>query len=267
VADQPEKMDFDQLTPAKQIDALNRAPLEECLGGPFHPGIELTWPFRNIMLWDKPFKLKILPEDKSPDDFYGPLLTPDIALGESGPLNGSGPGSLTRWVGVPWQTDEASCLYGYAPSLYLALPSFWAARVPNNVLSANSYKRLTDPTLHIAQRLKHLDYRQDWMRDLGSQYQTRINNMVAKWNELGIIMKHPMPEGSKHELLPEHMWVESDRGPFDTVDPTFKQTLAAEDADMPSLAAAKEILVQVAGLNDDADRPEREHLLHGRKER
>ena len=267
VAEKPAEQIFDNMTPQQQADALTRAPLEECLGGPFHPGIELTWPFRSLVSWERPFRLKILPEDQSPKDDYGPMLTGDIATSDSGPLNGSGPGSLTRWVGVPWQTDEASCMYGYAPSLHLVLPTFWAARVPNNVLSADSYMRLTDKTLNIAQRLKHLDHRQDWMRDLGTQYQTRINNMVAKWNELGIITKHPLPEGSRHEFLPNQLWVESDRGPFDTNDPTFKQVLTAEDANIPSIEVAAEILVKVAGIDDDTDRPVREHIMHARNQR
>ncbi len=36
------KKTFEELSLEEQIDALNQAPLEECLGGPFHPGIELT---------------------------------------------------------------------------------------------------------------------------------------------------------------------------------------------------------------------------------
>ncbi|HYC28354.1 MAG TPA: LodA/GoxA family CTQ-dependent oxidase, partial [Chitinophagaceae bacterium] len=53
---------FDQLSPAQQADALTRAPLEECLGGPFHPGIEITWPFRNLIFWQSAYRIKVLPE-------------------------------------------------------------------------------------------------------------------------------------------------------------------------------------------------------------
>ncbi len=103
----------------------------------------------------------MLPEGQEPRDDFGPLLTPEIALAPGGPLDGSGPGTLTRWMGVPWQTDEASCLSGYNASTFLPVPSFWAARVPNQVLSEDSFKRLTDPSLNLAQRLKHFDYRQE----------------------------------------------------------------------------------------------------------
>ncbi len=260
-------VDFDKLSAQEQTEAMNRAPLEECLGGPFHPGIELTWPLRNLIIWDKPFRLKILAENEMPKDDYGPMLAPQMALGNGGPLDGSGPGSLTRWLGVPWQTDEASCLSGYDPSTYLTLPSFWAARVPNYILSADSYKRLSDASVVMPQRLKHLDYRQDWMRDLGNQYVTRINNMVKKWHELGIICEHPLPEKSQHEWLPTQLWVESDRGPFIEKDPTFEQVKIAENASEPMVKAAKTVLKSVAGIEETAQRPVRDRPLFRRNER
>ncbi len=133
---------FESLSPAEQIEALNRAPFEECLGGPFHPGIELTWPLRNKLMWEKPFRLKTVKEGESTKLDFGSLLSPAIALAADGPLSVSGPGALTRWLGVPWQTDEASCLSGYDTTTYLPLPSFWAARVPNQILSEGSYERM-----------------------------------------------------------------------------------------------------------------------------
>jgi hypothetical protein len=224
----PKPVPFKDLTPEEQAQALCIAPLEECLGGPFHPGIEITWPLREAITWAKPFRPKILPEGQAPQDDFGPLLAPAIALATGGPLDGNGPGSMSRWLGVPWQTDEASCLSGYTASTYLPLPSFWAARVPNQILSDESYQRLTDPTLPIAQRLKHFDYRQDWMRDLGTQYQKKINNMIADWHELGIITRHLAPSDTTAPFLPHALWVETDRGAYPP-DPTFEQVKRAEN--------------------------------------
>ena len=257
---------FDGLSPMDQTEALTVAPLEECLGGPFHPGIELTWPLRNLVMWQEPFRLKVLPEGQPPKDDFGPLLAPKLALAPGGPLDGSGPGTLTRWLGVPWQTDEASCLSGYDASTYLPLPSFWAARVPNQVLSEDSFKRLTDPHLNIAQRLKHFDYRQDWLRDLGSQYQTRINNMVRDWHELGIIAPHDAPQDDHQPFLPPRLWVESDRGPFITDDPSFEQVLRAENADRGQVEKVEGLLTRVAG-RELAARPRRQRRTLGRDQR
>lgn len=257
---------FEQIPPHVQAESLTIAPLEECLGGPFHPGIEITWPLRVLLMWDKPFRLKILPEEKVPKDDFGPLLAPKMVLESGGPLDGSGPGTLTRWLGVPWQTDEASCLSGYDPSTYLPLPSFWAARVPNQVLSEDSFKRLTDTTLNIAQRLKHFHYRQDWLRDFGTQYVTKINRMVAQWHQLGILARHEAANEARDPFLPTTLWVESDRGPFIQSDPSFEQVKRAEEADEQKIEQAETILTRVAGKVPE-ERTRRQRPLFRRDER
>ncbi|WP_276484229.1 LodA/GoxA family CTQ-dependent oxidase [Paraflavitalea pollutisoli] len=217
---------FEAKTPAQQVAALLKAPLEECLGGPFHPGIEITWPFRHLSMWMEPFRLKVLPENKPVSDDYGPLLTPAIALGPNGPLDGSGPGSITRWLGVPWQTDEASCLSGYDTTLYLPIPSFWAARVPNHIFSMDSFMRATKSGLNSGQRLKHFAYRVDWLRDFSPSYVGRINNMIARWHQLGVIAKHTNKTGDP--FLPVEWWVETERSGPGGDDPTYIQVIRAE---------------------------------------
>jgi len=240
----PADTPFDELTPAQQTAALLKAPLEECLGGPFHPGIEITWPFRHLSMWTEPFRLKVLPIDKPVMDDYGPLLTPAIALGPGGPLDGSGPGSLTRWLGVPWQTDEASCLSGYDTTLYLPIPSFWAARVPNHILSMDSYNRATKEGLNTGQRLKHFAYRVDWLRDFSASYVGRINNMIAKWHELGVISKHTSPASEENNYLPTEWWVETHRDGPGGDDPTYIQVLRAEqDLLQPMLKGKKALFL------------------------
>jgi hypothetical protein len=218
---------FDQLSVQEQIEALNVAPFEECLGGPFHPGIELTWPMRNAILWEKPFRLKVLPEGELPNLDYGSLLSPAQALAEDGPIAASGPGSLTRWLGVPWQTDEASCLSGYDTTTYLPLPSFWAARVPNQVMSEDSYERMNDTDINIGQRLKHFDYRQDWLREFGTQYLPKINKMIHEWHDLGIIAETE-PRNEQNEFLPDRVWKETGLQ-YTGIDPTMQQVLYAEN--------------------------------------
>ena len=264
----PTYQSLEDMSPQLQTEALNKAALEECLGGPFHPGIELSWPMRVDLMWKEkePFRLNILLEGQQPEDNWGSWLAPKIALAENGPLAASGPGTLTRWLGVPWQTDEASCLSGYDPSTYLPLPSFWTARVPNQVLSEDSYKRLRDTNLNIAQRLKHFDYRQDWLRDFGTNYQRKINQMVREWHELGIAVEHEGPENNEHGYFPERIWVETDRGPFIESDPSFEQVKYAEKASEEQIAAAETFVVQKAAKVLE-ERGLRERPLFGRGER
>ncbi|HEX8149856.1 MAG TPA: LodA/GoxA family CTQ-dependent oxidase [Pyrinomonadaceae bacterium] len=236
---------------AGQPRALDEAHLESCLGGPFHPGIELTWTLRQRIMWKEPFRLNVLPEGEEPRDDFGPILTPGVALGADGPHTASGPGTLTRWMGVPWQTDEASCLSGYDIATYLRLPSFWAARVPNQVLSTLAYQRVLDASLPLGQRLKHFNYRQDWMRYFGPSYQTRINQNVAMWHKVGVVVEQPGPYDHEQNGLPDRVWVETGLAPeFSEGDPTWTQILMAEGADTPrrAQAAAMEVGEERAGI-------------------
>lgn len=262
----PECGSFASMSAQQQTEALNIAPLEECLGGPFHPGIEITWILRVLISWEKPFRLKILPEGTAPADNFGAWLAPEVAIGQDGPLDGYGAGSITRWMGVPWQTDEASCLSGYNSSTYLPLPSFWAARVPNQVLSEDSFKRLTDDTLNTPQRLKHFDYRQDWLRDFGSQYQPKINKMIQRWHELGIVAEHEATGNETEDYLPNTLWVESDRVPFVGSDPSFEQVKRAEDAPEEQLEQAEIMLNSVAAKVPET-RTKRQRTIFRRDER
>ncbi|WP_445710567.1 LodA/GoxA family CTQ-dependent oxidase [Flavobacterium sp.] len=247
---------FNELSPDQQINALNSAPFEECLGGPFHPGIELTWPMRNAKMWKEPFRLNVLSENEMPNLDYGSLLSPAIALADDGPLSASGPGSLTRWLGVPWQTDEASCLSGYDTTTYLPLPSFWAARVPNQILSEDSYTRMSDKKMNIGQRLKHFDYRQDWLREFGTQYLPKINKMISEWHDLGIIAETEHVNQDT-EFLPDRVWKET-RMAYTSIDPTMEQVRYAERVEQERL---------LKSAHSDSNRRTKKRPFYGRNER
>ncbi len=253
-----------------QPHALDEANLESCLGGPFHPGIELTWPLRVASMWKSPFRLNVLPEGQEPNMNYGPSLSSVEAMGPGGIVESSGPGTLTWWMGVPWQTDEASCLSGYELGTFLSLPSFWAARVPNQVLSERSYRRVLDESLPLAQRMKHLFYRVDWLRYFGPDYKRRINDNVAKWDKLGIVTQREGSADHAEHGLPARFWVETGLSPeFTKSDPTWEQVRIAERlnnasaeemAGVPLLAAGK-----LAAEIDEVPVPARRRIL-GRDE-
>ena len=203
---------FDDLSPEEQIEELDRAGMVECLGGPFHPGIEVTWPMRLQSMWEKPYRLKSSPAGEPIKLDFGDKLSRKECLDpENGPNASSGPGSLTRWMGVPWQTDEASCNSSavYTPSQYLSSPSFWGARVPNQVLPMEAYEIATMPGLSDLQRQRHFSNRRQWLRDIeGTDYQDRINNMVSEWWMLGIVEAH---ETDPELGLPAVCFVETGR--------------------------------------------------------
>lgn len=245
---------------AEQPHALDRAAMEDCLGGPFHPGCEITWVVRVPHFWKAPFRPHVMAEDAHVSDDFGPVLTPEKALAAHGPLAQCGPGTITRWMAVPWHTDTSSCLAGYDASTYLPSPTFWAARVPNQVLSEDAYERLMKDGLPLGQRLKHFDYRQFWLRDLGASYQQRINAMVTEWSQLGIVEARPGPADHARAHLPGRIWVETGRSSkFSDGDWTWKQVLIAEhDAAAPSLmpsAQEHEQAAPTAGVSSAAKPP------------
>jgi len=198
---------LDEVAIADQPAMLDRAALWYCSGGPFHPGCELTWPMRNCNMYYAPFRIRRRPEDHPIPD-YGDTLTPQVATGEYGPLYASGPGDLTRWLAVPWQTDTASCyagMLGYDPYL----PTFWPARVPNHVLAESHYRTVMDATLPLEERRAAFDTRSVWPRFLDGAWLNKINQMVSDYGRLGIVERRDGPAGDD---FPRHIYVESQVG-------------------------------------------------------
>ncbi|MBX9777809.1 MAG: LodA/GoxA family CTQ-dependent oxidase [Xanthobacteraceae bacterium] len=203
---------FATLTPAEQIAHLERAALTDCLGGPFHPGIELTWTMRLARLWKRAYRLNVLATDRPARQSFGAALTPAVCIGPKGPYDGVAAGALTRFMGVPWQTDEASCNSSadYSPWTFLSMPTYWGARVPDQVLAAANYDRAAalDPKDSLVQAHKHFMLRVDWLRDVRETgYDERIAKMVEKWWELGMVL--PVPDPPAH--LPAGTRVEQGR--------------------------------------------------------
>jgi L-lysine epsilon oxidase C-terminal domain len=160
------------------------------------------------------YRLNLVPEGAEVRQDYGAELTPAICFAPDGPLEQIGPGSLTRWMGVPWQTDEASCNSSaeYAPSTYLSMPSYWGARVPDQVLSSQAWNRAQDAAAGPLQQLKHALYREDWLRDVrGVDYYGRIDNMVRLWSTLGILEPMATPPDLQKLGLPPSAHVETGR--------------------------------------------------------
>jgi L-Lysine epsilon oxidase N-terminal/L-lysine epsilon oxidase C-terminal domain len=217
---------FERLPVSERPGALDRANLYDLLGGPFHPGIELTWIMRQPMLWKGAYRLNISAEGTRTRQNFGPELTPQICLAPDGPLSETGAGALTRWLGVPWQTDGGSCSSGgeYTPTYYLSVPSFWGARVPNNVLPQAAYERLRAAGASAEQRAKHFDGRADWYRLLKpSGGYARAQAMITQWPVLGIVEPVEPPSGYEGMF---HVEIAPQDAPKD--DPTVALIAAVE---------------------------------------
>jgi hypothetical protein len=186
--------------------ALIRAALEPCQGGPFHPGCEAPWIMRQSYLYSGPFRIKPRTDDNMERD-YGDKLSPQATLSSNGPLNGSGPGDITRWMALPWQADAFGCGSGYEPRVNPHLPTFWPARVPNHVLTERTYKKMLGFYLGDTQRLKYFSHRQEWLRHLSTMsLEEKLAEFIKEWASLGILTRMSMPQGTGD--LPSEVFVE-----------------------------------------------------------
>ncbi|QFQ97565.1 catalase [Streptomyces phaeolivaceus] len=203
----PAPRPLDRLPLAARPAALDRAALSFCIADAFHPGCEITWPLRHTTMYSAPFRIRHRSKD-NPERPYGRVLTPQAALAYDGPLYAQGPGDLTRWMAVPWQTDTASCRSGYEKRHDPYLPTFWPARVPNHVLAEEDYLIAVDTTRPREERLAAFARRANWDRWLPTPYLATINAMVKDFGRLGLVERRP--GATDDPLLPAEMLVESE---------------------------------------------------------
>jgi hypothetical protein len=76
---------------------LTRAVLDNCVGGAFSPGIEMSWLCRNPAIYSAPFRFKLRREIPDPLS-----LGLDTAAGLE-------PGDVCRSMALPWQADFNEC--------------------------------------------------------------------------------------------------------------------------------------------------------------
>jgi hypothetical protein len=211
---------IEDLAVADRPEHLDRAALWFCLGGPFHPGCEMTWPMRTATLYTGPFRIRPrAPGQPEPD--YGDVLKPEVAVSTYGPLFAHGPGDVTRWLALPWQTDSASCGAGYNPTYDPYLPTFWPARVPNHVLSEHHYKQLMDKSLPIEARRDAFATRSAWLRWLKGGGVDQCLQMIAGFGKMGVVDRRPGPGDDAD--FPDVLHVETEVG-F-THNPPFQHNL------------------------------------------
>ena len=201
---------LDDVPLAGQPAALDRAALEGCAGGPFHPGCEATWIMRIKTIYHQFCRLRVRPQGLPTAD-YGDLLTPAHALGPNGPLDcGLGPGDITKWMSVPWHTDTASCRAGYDAAFDLYIPTFWPTVSPNHVLTEADYNVVIDQTQPTDARTAAFNNRPDWLRHIARPNQRdSLQLMLADWFRLAIITERP---GTLSGDFPQVMLVETGLG-------------------------------------------------------
>ncbi|OED40524.1 hypothetical protein AB832_03590, partial [Flavobacteriaceae bacterium (ex Bugula neritina AB1)] len=210
--------------PKKAPLLMTRAVLETLYGGGFHPGVELTWPMRHAQMYCENTltfdsvngtekydlyglrEVRINSASKEVQDQvffndFGFLMTPEDVRKSMDANNPEywlwqiTPGDLTKWMGIPWQSDAGSCQAVWIDSHY-PVPSWWAANLPIDVLTNESYQAIKNPdTLPDTKRNLYAS-RQPWLQttDAGyvgyhaeGGYLNGLINMVYRWDQIGSV--------------------------------------------------------------------------------
>lgn len=197
---------IDEYPLEQQPDLLTKAALDFCLADAFHPGCEITWPIRNAAMYMGAFRIDH-ESAKSFDDNdrdlsnylnYGATINYTILSADVNPFGAQVAGGLTRWMAIPWQTDTSSCRDGYDLTYDPYVPTFWPARVPNNILALDDAIKLESGELSMEEKLDLFKYRKEWLADLPGKptrftdYREVINSMVDHYDRVGVVLKREL---------------------------------------------------------------------------
>jgi hypothetical protein len=235
---------LDEVPLSERPAMLDAAALHFCLADAFHPGCEITWPIRHSSMYSAPFRLRHRPASEAEAN-YGTELSAQNVKQLNGPLYAQAPGDVTRWMALPWQGDTAFCRSGYEPEYDPYLPTFWSARVPNQVLTEDDYKIVVDDSLPLEERVVALNRREQWLRALTGSVAQQMMQMIAQFGRMGVVEARPGVKN--HPLFPETLYVE-------TVAPQHVVTLRAQLARMTAAAplSAAETRLRQAGWESEA---------------
>jgi hypothetical protein len=229
-----------------QPGMLDRAAIEFCLADAFHPGCEVTWPIRHLTMFSAPFRIRRASVPTATD--YGKELTPIKALLPNGPLHAQGPGDLTRWMGLPWQADTAFCQSGYSPEYDPYLPTFWPARVPNQVLTKTNYDIVVNGHLGRDFRLAAFSARMRWNDPLTGSTAEQMKAMVDKFGLMGLVEVRDGVTGDKD--FPQKMLVASFGPGVTEPDPPHAATFGAAAPTAATASLSPREMLQQKAINE-----------------
>ncbi|MEB3177935.1 MAG: LodA/GoxA family CTQ-dependent oxidase [Nostocaceae cyanobacterium] len=154
-------------------EELTRAALVSCVGGPFSPGIEMSWISRNPKLYTEPFRIKHKPMEPNQELSLGINLDA-----------GMEPGDVTKFMALPWQADFNEC----STQTLDRIVWWWPAQRPYFVYLPPEAAPRAIPD----ENLK--DQQVPWV---GTDYDQKAADyvmfandleMVEKWDKLGFVL-------------------------------------------------------------------------------
>jgi hypothetical protein len=90
-------------------------------------------------------------------------------------------------MGLPWQADTAFCRSGYDSDYDPYVPTFWPARVPNQILTKAAYDIIRDEKHPRDYRLALYNDRMEWVGPLAGTTAGQMENMVRLFGSMGLL--------------------------------------------------------------------------------
>lgn len=149
--------------------ALDRAAIENAVGGAFMPGIEVTWIVRNPAIYAAPFRIRHKRGVRAP-----------LSLGQD-LADGLEPGDLGKYMALPWQADFNECA---DQPIGDRVFWWWPVQRPHFVYVKHGDRLKQVPWVGSDKDQQAADYIQ-FAHDI---------EMVKLWHELGFVFN----EGTEH---------------------------------------------------------------------
>jgi L-Lysine epsilon oxidase N-terminal/L-lysine epsilon oxidase C-terminal domain len=174
-------------TPAEVTpQGLDFAAMEHCVGGPFYPGIEVSWLIHRPEIYAEPFRLRV-PRAPDTEDHDGVVTVGAVTFA---------PGFFTQQMALPWQADFYDCHKEKftSPDGPEYFYMWWTAQRPDDAYPAgkNTQARWVRP-FDSAKTGDAPDALDDEL--------ARFEQMQKRWPELRFIIR--APQGTNHDFEEE----------------------------------------------------------------
>lgn len=210
--------------PLSHGEYLDRAVLQNCLGGRFSPGIDMTWIIREpslyVMDWQKgagPFRIHHKPLDYQAVNAEKRVgSTPLLTLGwiprhEAVEYLGLEPGDATKFMALPWHADYNSCaIHQTSPNPQDSQTLYWSwpAQRPVTVYTAQDYQDADIPKDRHGLPPQRYSVRgtgstpgENSPTDTGNLANAgrfwEYREMLEKWNDIGVIVQASIIDDGK----------------------------------------------------------------------
>jgi hypothetical protein len=216
--------------PMSKGEYLDRATLQNCLGGRFSPGIDLTFIVRDpelyVSAWRQagcgPFRVRRKPLDYREARRAQPFLSFGWVPKSANATLGAEPGDLSKFMALPWHADYNSCaIHPTDPNPLNSGTLYWSwpAQRPVTVYVAADVARPVDPAqkpVLPAQRYsvrgpgtmpgKNTDGDSADLADAGRFW--NYNDMLIHWQDIGVILQATNIDDGRQSLYATDWYLE-----------------------------------------------------------